>query len=160
MSDWNWITDEGSVGELPVRVLPDQTAEFLDFVEGVMINYENTTSQSLGAGDRCILTAKIVDVDINQQPVWITVEPLNVEFLRRSEPSDSEIDDMMVYLDGARKRRERERREKQCENCETIDSSTRLSVETKIGNRELHHCANCERLLSVDEYERWMSANR
>jgi hypothetical protein len=160
MSDWNWIRFEGAVGELPVRILPNQRAEFLDFVEGVMIDYEASIDDSLEPGDKCILKAEIVDAMIDYRPARIEIEVLGVEFLQRSEATDSEIKKMMTYLEGARERWQREQRDKQCENCATINSSTRLSVETKIGNRELHYCATCGRLLSSDEYEQWKSENR
>jgi hypothetical protein len=160
MSDWNWITIEGAVGELPVRILPNQRAEFLDFVEGVILDYETSIDDSLEAGDKCILTAEIVDARIGYQPARIKIDVLDVEFLHRSEANDSEIEEMMVHLEGARKRRKRGQKEEQCENCATINSSTRLSVKTKIGNRDLHYCATCGRLLSSDEYEQWKSANR
>jgi len=159
MSDWNWITIEGAVGELPVRILPNQRAEFLDFVEGVMLDYETSIDDSLEPGDKCILTAEIVDAMIDYQPARVKIDVEDVEFLQHSEDNDSEIEEMMVYLEGARKRRKREQKKERCENCSTIDSSTRLSVETKIGNRDLHHCATCGRLLSSNEYEQWKSEN-
>lgn len=160
MSDWNWITIEGAVGELPVRILPNHHAEFLDFVEGVMIEYESSVSDSLTPGDVCFLTAEITDVRVDSHPARIQVDVQDVEFLQRAETDDSEVSEMMVYLDGARKRRNRERDENECENCTTIDASTRLSAETKIGDRDLHYCAACGRLLSSDEYEQWLDVNR
>jgi len=160
MSEWDWITVEGAVGELPVRILPNQHAEFLDFVEGVMIEYESSVGDSLIPGDVCFLTAEIVDVGVDSHPARIRVDVQDVEFLQRPDTDDSEISEMMVYLDGARKRRNRERDEKQCGNCTTIDPSTRLSAESKIGNRDLHYCAACGRLMSSDEYEQWLDVNR
>jgi hypothetical protein len=160
MTDWSWITTDGAVGELPVRILPDRRAEFLKFVEGVVLDYETSAEDPLEPGDECILTAKIVDAKVASQPARIRIDVLDVEFLQRSGGTDSEIEEMMRHLEGARERRERERRNERCENCATIDSSTDLSAKTEIGDRDLHYCATCGRLLSSDEYEQWKSANR
>lgn len=43
-----------------------------------------------------------------------------------------------------------------CTSCGEIDQDTRVTVKDEDG-RDLHHCSKCERLLSNEEYERWLA---
>jgi hypothetical protein len=77
----------------------------------------------------------------------------------RSRVSEAEMDQMLEQLGAARERQQEKAEETTCENCSKIDGSTRLTVETQIEGRDLHFCAQCDRLLSTDEYHRWQDIN-
>jgi len=162
MSDWNWVTTSGTIGELPVRILTEKRAEtLLDAISGVHIaDYRNRTNHLLSPGDVCILTAEITSVATDTDPTLIKIAVHDVEFLQRSGRSDSEVTSMMQHLDNARERRQSSNSNDNCENCRVIDVKTRLSAETKTGGRDLHYCAACGRLLSADEYDRWVDIHR
>jgi len=161
MTDWRWVTDTGAVGEMPVRVLPNKQAEFLDLdfleaVQGIQIRYEQAVETRIAPGDMCIFTARISDVNTETEPKIITVEVLDAEFIQQDEENRTEIDEMMEHLDEARQRRQEQRVNETCANCASIESDTRLSVERKQGGRDLHYCAQCGRLLSTEEYQEWI----
>ncbi len=161
MTDWRWVTDTGAVGEMPVRVLPNKQAEFLDLdfleaVQEVQIRYEQAVKTRIAPGDMCIFTARISDVNTETEPTIITVEVLDAEFIQQDEENRTEIDEMMEHLDEARQRRQEQRANETCDNCASIESDTRLSVERKQGGRDLHYCAQCDRLLSTEEYQEWI----
>ncbi|MDT3436722.1 hypothetical protein [Haloarcula sp. 1CSR25-25] len=155
------MTDTGAVGEMPVRVLPNQQAKFLDldFLEAVQedqIRYEQAVETQIAPGDVCIFTASISDVNTKTEPTIITVEVLDVGFIQQAGENRTEIDEMMEHLDEARQRRQEQRVNETCANCASIESDTRLSVERKQGGRDLHYCAQCGRLLSTEEYQEWI----
>jgi hypothetical protein len=155
------MTDTGAVGEMPVRVLPNQQAKFLDLdfleaVQEVQIRYEQAVETQIAPGDVCIFTASISDVSTKTEPTIITVEVLDVEFIQKAGENRTEIDEMMEHLDEARQRRQEQRVNETCANCASIESDTRLSVERKQGGRDLHYCAQCGRLLSTEEYQEWI----
>ncbi|WP_254841532.1 MULTISPECIES: hypothetical protein [Haloarculaceae] len=155
------MTDTGAVGEMPVRVLPNKQAEFLDLdfleaVQEVQIRYEQAVKTRIAPGDMCIFTARISDVNTETEPTIITVEVLDAEFIQQDEENRTEIDEMMEHLDEARQRRQEQRANETCDNCASIESDTRLSVERKQGGRDLHYCAQCDRLLSTEEYQEWI----
>jgi hypothetical protein len=161
MTDWRWVTDTGAVGEMPVRVLPNKQAEFLDLdfleaVQEVQIRYEQAVETRIAPGDMCIFTARISDVNTETEPKIITVEVLDAEFIQQDEENRTEIDEMMEHLDEARQRRQEQRANETCDNCASIESDTRLSVERKQGGHDLHYCAQCGRLLSTEEYQEWI----
>ena len=155
------MTDTGTVGEMPVRVLPNKQAEFLDLdfleaVQGIQIRYEQAVETRIAPGDMCIFTARISDVNTETEPKIITVEVLDAEFIQQDEENRTEIDEMMEHLDEACQRRQEQRANETCDNCASIESDTRLSVERKQGGRDLHYCAQCGRLLSTEEYQEWI----
>jgi len=155
------MTDTGAVGEMPVRVLPNQQAKFLDLdfleaVQEVQIRYEQAVETQIAPGDVCIFTASISDVSTKTEPTIIRVEVLDVEFIQKAGENRTEIDEMMEHLDEARQRRQEQRVNETCANCASIESDTRLSVERKQGGRDLHYCAQCGRLLSTEEYQEWI----
>lgn len=161
MTDWRWVTDTGTVGKMPVRILPNQQAEFLDldFLEGIQeirIMYEQAIETHLVPGDVCVFTARVSDVSTEAEPTIIMVEVLDVEFHQQARENSTKINEMMDHLDEARQRRQEQRANKTCDNCASIERDTRLSVERNQGGRDLHYCAQCGRLLSTEEYQDWI----
>lgn len=125
-----------------------------------MADYDNHTDDSLIPGDVCLLTAEIENVSIDPDPTSIEITIHSVEFIQKSDRTDSEVTAMMQHLDDARELREESASDDDCDSCHRIDDTTRLSVERKVGGRDLHYCASCNRLLSSDEYQRWWNLNR
>lgn len=160
MSDWSWVTEKDAVGEMPVRVLPKRRAEFLDFADDVQVKYELSTEEEPFPGDACILTARVTNSSREGDTTTVKVDVLDVEFLRKAGPRDLEIGEMMKHLDEARRRRQEQKSEQRCENCRIIDGDTKLSANTKYGKRDLHYCARCDRLLSSEEYQKWLKIHR
>jgi len=146
---------------MPVRVLPNQQAEFLDLdfldtAREIQIRYKQATETRLCPGDACIFTARVQDITTEIEPTMISVEVLGVEFLQKSEESRSEIDEMMQHLEGARQCRQEQKADERCDNCDSIESDTSLSAERTQAGHDLHYCAQCGRLLSTEEYHEWM----
>jgi hypothetical protein len=158
MEKREWITEEGTTGELPVKIMPNHRGEFiLGFAEDVVVDSFNLPDgEDLVPGDVCILTGEIDSVADDQHPVGISVNVSEIEFIRLSDqrPS-SDIDEMLQHLDEAKELYQERVDDTTCENCRTIDASTRLTVNTEIQHRDLHFCANCGRLLSTSEYKKW-----
>ena len=73
-----------------------------------------------------------------------------------STPADSTaVESMMAHLKDAKERQRERIEEERCENCRTINCENALTIETDVATRDLHHCANCNRLLLTSEYEEW-----
>lgn len=64
------------------------------------------------------------------------------------------IEEMLDTLEEAKEVHEGRRERRCCTNCDMITEGTRLNSK-KDGRMELHYCADCERLLTTNEYERW-----
>lgn len=146
MTDWGWVTKEGLRGELPVEIQPNRRAKFLDFVEDVVIqNYDLPGDMKLIAGDICILTGEITDVDKSRDPTRIETKIFDVEFLEKSnQRPEGEIKEMMRHLEDAK---ELPSKSATCNYCSMVDSSTPLTIK-----RDLHACAECGRILTTKEY--------
>jgi len=171
MSDWGWLNTQGNVGELPVRILEDQRAEFiLDFAEDARVaSYTLPDNHNLSPGDICILKAEITETLEVQGQTVLDVKVLDVEMIEESENStsreqdtrknseeaDSKVQDMMKHLDDARDLRKQERNRNRCSNCRTVSGSTDVTIEERSDGRDLHYCDQCSRLLSTKEYQRW-----
>lgn len=173
MGDWDWVNTPGNVGELPVRILENQRAEFiLDFAEDAIVaSYTLPDDQNLSPGDVCILKAEIMATSEIQGQTALDVKVLDTEMIKEAESSpsseqevskaseggDSTLQNMMKHLEGARDRREQEKNENRCTNCRTVTGSTDVTIEERTGGRDLHYCDQCSRLLSTKEYQRWKS---
>jgi hypothetical protein len=79
----------------------------------------------------------------------------HIEYVSRQTGAESEIDEMMAHLDEAKRVHEEQQNEKTCDNCATIDTATKLNATDDRQGRDLHYCAQCERLLSTKEYNKW-----
>lgn len=161
MGDWNWLTDPGAVGELPVEIRRDGAAPMLpDGADDVSVTrIENSTGEALFPGDVCLLTVSVLSATTDSTPTEIAVEALDVEF-GETVDRQPEFEELAQHLETARERRQERRDEDRCDNCRTIDADTRLTVERNVGERDLHYCAQCERLLSTREYRRWADVDR
>jgi len=155
MPNGDWITEPGTVGEVPVKIHPDNEAEFvLDFAEGVRIDsYDLLTDVDLSPADICILTVRIENVDSDHDPTRIGVTVGDVEVVRKASDKRRVITEMMQRLDDARERRDDSKTG--CENCLSITSQTTLMVSDKRSGRDLHYCSNCGRMLTAEEYQEW-----
>lgn len=149
MSNWNWVTEEGSKGEIPVEIQPAKRAEFvLDYVEDVVVeSYDLPAEMKLIPGDICILTIKIENVKNGQDLTRIQTKVFDVEFIQKSnQRPDAEVKEMMKHLEEAK---ERSSGSNYCYHCSRVDSSTPL-----IMKRDLHACAECGRILTTNEYSK------
>lgn len=160
MKERDWVTTPETAGEMPVKVHPGPSAEFvLGFADGVRVeSFDLPERVELVPGDVCILTARVVGVERDRDPVEISIEVDDVELVIPSpRRGETDVDEMMKHLDAARERRQRTEDENRCDNCRQVDGSTDLSVERRVGGRDLHYCAECDRLLSTREYDQWVT---
>jgi len=157
MADWDWTTTPGNVGELPVKIRPGDRVELLlDADQCVRVNsFTIPVDEHVRPGDVCIFTAEIEAASTARNQTEIDISVIGIEFIRKSTRPSPRIDEMMTHLDSARRRHE----ERGCDNCGIVDGSTRVTVKTKAGNRDLHYCSKCGRLLSTREYEQWNEMN-
>ena len=149
MSDWGWVTTEGTCGEVPVKIQPDKRAEFvLDFVEDVVVeSYDLPDGMKLIPGDVCILTVEITKVRRDQKTTHIKTKIFDIEFVQKSDQRpDSEVKDMMKHLEEAK---ERSTSKNRCHYCSRVDGSTPLTIK-----RDLHACGKCGRILTTEEYSK------
>lgn len=146
MTDWDWVTKEGTRGELPVEIQPNKRAKFLDFVDDVIIqHYDIPENMRLIAGDMCILTGEITHVDETRDPTRIETKVFDIEFIQKSDlRPEGEIKEMMKHLEDAK---ELPSKSTTCHYCSIVDSSTPLTIK-----RDLHACAECGRILTTEEY--------
>lgn len=152
------MTEEGNTGEIPVKIISGRAAEIVSgFAEDVDLDsYNVKTDDNLRMGDVCIFVCEITDVD-GPFSKSISVDVYGVQFIRREDQEEQTTKRMMQHLEKARQNRDIKK--DGCENCSTIDSSTGLSATDDHYNRDLHYCAQCGRLLSAEEYQRWRRRN-
>ena len=170
MAEWDWLNEPGNVGELPVRILENQRAEFiLDFAEGTRIDsYSLASELDLSPGDICILKVEIMETSEIRGQTVLNVNVFDVEMIQeagesespyqegsRNPEGDSKVKEMMEHLDEARAHRKQEMNKNRCSNCQTVTGSTNVTIEERIVERDLHYCDQCGHLLSTKEYERW-----
>lgn len=159
-----WVTKAGNSGEMPVKILADTEAEFVvGFADGARIgSFNPPPGTTLVLGDVCIIKAEVVTVDTDTNPVSITVDISEIdEFVHKTERQErSDIEEMMAHLEVAKQHHQEERSDSSCENCNPIDSETTLSIETAVGDRDLHYCTRCDRLISTREYKYWKRVHR
>lgn len=150
------MKQEGNIGEIPFKVAIRGEPEVLqDYVEGVKIGeYELETDDELVMNDVCVATCEITGVD-RGIPTVVDIKIHEIDYIRKAERHDTEVEDMMRHLDEAKERQQNER-ENSCDNCREIDSSTRLTVKDDQRDRDLHYCSKCGRLVSSTEYTRWL----
>ncbi len=147
MSNWDWVTEEGSKGEIPVEIQPAKRAEFvLDYVEDVVVeSYSLPDEMKLIPGDICILTVEIKSIKQDQDLTRIRTKVFDVEFIQKSnQRPDADIKEMMKHLEEAK---ELSSGSNHCYHCSRVDSSTPLTIK-----RDLHACAKCGRILTTEEY--------
>lgn len=147
MTDWDWVVNEGSKGEIPVRIQPARRAEFiLDYAEDVVVeSYDLPDGMKLIPGDVCILTVKITDVNQDRDLTRIQTKVFDIEFISKSnQRPGSKTKEMMKHLEKAK---ELQSRSNHCYHCSRVDDSTPLIIK-----RDLHACAECGRILTTEEY--------
>ncbi|QLD88776.1 hypothetical protein HWV07_06895 [Natronomonas salina] len=163
------------VGEMLIEGVGNSEAVFvMNFADGVRIkSFSSSDGSKLLPGDVCIVRGEVMEVVADDNPVEIEVDIRAIDsWVRRVEREDSRdlattversssqaqlsisdesdaVEAMMAHLEDAKQRRRERRDEDTCANCRTISSDTGLSIETTIANRDLHYCANCNRLLST-----------
>lgn len=171
MANWEWLDEPGNVGELPVKILENEQAEFLlDFAEGTRVgSYTLATGRDLSPGDVCILNAEIDAVSKRDGQTVLDITVFDVETIResdetssasqgkpeRSDEPDSAVQSMMRHLEAARNRQIERKNSDRCPNCRTVNGSTDVTLEERTSGRDLHYCEKCGRLLSTREYQRW-----
>jgi formamidopyrimidine-DNA glycosylase len=67
---------------------------------------------------------------------------------------DEHVKNMLEKFKEVKEHQKKAREQGNCSNCEEITESTRVTAKDR-GNKTLHYCANCQRLLSNHEYNRW-----
>lgn len=158
MIDWDWLTIEGAAGEIPVKIQPDRNAEFIvDTQKDISIeSFIVLINDRVVPGDVCIFTAEIVRTTSTPSSISVEIAVHNIEYVRKVDTDEKRVNKMVKNLEQAKEIDHSDIDSDMCTSCGEIDQDTRVTVKEK-GGRDLHYCSKCERLLSTEEYKRWLA---
>ena len=158
VTDWDWLTIEGAVGEIPVKIQPDRSAEFVvDAQYDISIeSFIVLINDRVVPDDVCIFTAEIVRTESTPSSISVEIAVRDIEYVRKIDTDEKRVNKMVENIEQAEPIEDSDEDSDMCTSCGEIDQSTRVTVKDK-GGRDLHYCSKCERLLSTDEYERWLA---
>lgn len=158
MTDWDWLTIEGAVDKIPVKIQPDRNAEFVvDTQKDISIeSFMILINNRVVPGDVCIFTAEIVRTISTPSSISVEIAVHDIEYVRKVDTDEKRVNKMVKNLEQAKEIDHSDIDSDMCPSCGEIDQDTRVAVKNK-GGRDLHYCSKCERLLSTEEYKRWLA---